>query len=109
MLSSAHYRGSDVETVLNELRPASRICAILGYDGTLHVLHVHLTNTKFHLHYLMGSETLFCLTGIRNAILSRNRTPWANTNTRLGRNEFFTQNRIREIANDESGRGDALL
>ena len=57
-----------------------------------------LANTKFHLRYLVGSETLVFLVGIRGDILRRNRTTWANTDTRLDTIEFRKQNIGRGIA-----------
>ena len=60
------------------------------------------------MRYLADSQTLAPLAKIRNAILSRNRATWANTDTRLDTNEFFKRHTDRLIATHEMGRNNAL-
>ena len=74
--------------------------------GIIRASHFHYGISL--IHYLVDSQTLVCLTEIRNVILRRNTETWANTDTQLGHNEFFKQNIIRQIATHELGGGGAL-
>ena len=56
--------------------------------------------------YLVDSETLVFLPKIRNGVLKR-RTTTGNTDTRLGHNEFFKENRPRNC-DARVGRGDGV-
>ena len=50
-----HFRGSYLEVSLDDMKSTDRILDVLGRDGTL---QLHLENTKFPLHYLVGSQAL---------------------------------------------------
>ena len=53
-----HFRGAYLEVSLGDLKSTDRILEVLGCDGAL---QLHLSNTKFPLRYLVGSQTLiFC-------------------------------------------------
>ena len=105
MCAMGRCRCNTFETDLNAPRPPNRIFDIYGRDETL---RLHLTNTKLRVRYLVDPRKLALLTRIRSAMLSRNKTIWANTDTRLCHNVLFNQNLNRGIAIRELGRGDSL-
>ena len=74
---------------LNDLMSADNIADALGCDGAL---HLHLTDKRSPMKYLVAFQALVFLTQIRNGILQTNKTTWASTDTRLGPNVFFKEN-----------------
>ena len=66
-------------------------------------LQLRISSTKFPLHYLVGSQALICLSEMRNGILNRNQTTWANTDTRLTTRAFYDPTINREIDIRETG------
>ena len=77
------------------MRRANRIFDVLGSYG---VLHLHLTNTKFPVRYLVGPQALVSVTKIRSVLVNRNMATRANTDTRLDHNELFNENARRKFA-----------
>ena len=45
-----------IDVDLNDLMPANKIADVLGCDRTL---HLHLTDKKFHIRYLVGPKRWF--------------------------------------------------
>merc|ERR1712112_36235 len=100
-----HFRGSYLEVSLDDMRPTGKILEVLGCDGTL---QLHLANAKFPLRYLVGSQTLICLSKARNEILTRNPITWTNTDTRLSIRDFYENDLNQQIAINELGGGQAF-
>ena len=98
--SCLYYRRNTIESFLNDLRPGESIFDILGFGGPL---RLNLTNTKSHARYLVDFHALVFLTKTMGRILSWKQTTWANTDTRLGPNEFFIGNLRHQIATREFG------
>ena len=76
------------------MRPANSLFELIGRGGTLR-LHVH--SAKLPIHYLVDSQTLISLTKMRNVILNRNQTTWANAGTRIKPQTFYEPDLIPEI------------
>ena len=82
------------------MKSTDRILEVSGCDGTL---QLHLANTEFPLHYLVGSQTLIFLSKARNEILNRNPVTWTSTDTRLPIRDFYENDLNRQIAINELG------
>ena len=93
-----YYRCKSIEVALNYLRSENKIPDVLDRDGAL---ILHLTRRQPRASFIVDSETLGFLAGIRNVILQKNITTWANTDTRLAENVFFNGKIIRRIAISE--------
>ena len=74
------FRVSYFEVGLEDMRSANSLFGITGCDGAL---TLHIPNTKFPIHYLLGPQTLVFLTKMRNGYLRGNRTTWGNADTRI--------------------------
>ena len=78
--------GSYLEVDIEDMRSAKRLLEIIGRDGTL---QLHVPSTKPPIRYLVDTQTLILLSELRNVILNRNQTTWANTDTRLTPKDFY--------------------
>ena len=95
----AYYIWYTIGVDLNDPVSENKISDALGCDGAL---HLHLTNRKFRMRYLVGPQNLVpTVAKIRHGISKKNKTTCANT--RLDHNVFFKENTNRQIAPNELG------
>ena len=100
-----HFMGSYLEVDLDDMPSTSRLFELIGRDGALR-LHVPRTNPP--INYMVDSQTLIFLTKMRNGLLNRNQTTWANTDTRLTPRDFYEPAINQKIAIRELGGGKRL-
>ena len=96
------FMGSYLEVDLGDMRPTNSLFELIGRDGTL---CLHVQSTKFPIRYLVDSATLICLSKMRNELLNRNRTTWANAGAMISPRTFYEPTLSQKIAIRELGVG----
>ena len=82
------------------MRSANKLFGGIGCDGKL---TLHVPQTKFPIHYLVGAQTLVFLTKMRNEYLRGNTTTWSNTDTGIKPLTFYEQDLQQRIDIHELG------
>ena len=83
----------------------AKIFDSFGFGGTL---RLNLPSTKLPMSYLVDSETLSLISGIRNAILKRNATERGGTDNNLHPDDCYKRILNHQIASIELGGGPAF-
>ena len=79
-----HFRWPYLEVDLDDVRSANRLFEIIGRGGAL---QLRVPSTKSPIHYLVYPQAMIPLP--KNALLNRNQTTWAYTDTRLAHRAFY--------------------
>ena len=97
--------GSYFEVDMGDMRSANSLFDLIWRDGTL---RLHIPSEKPPIHYLVDSQTIISLTKMRNEILNKNQTTWANADTRIKPRTFYAPGINRKISIREMGGGEAF-
>ena len=92
--------GPYLEVDLGDMRATNSLFELIGCGGTL---RLHVPSTKFSIHYLVDSETLISLSKMRNELLNRNQTTWANADAMICPQTFYEPTINQQIAIRELG------